>query len=254
MDRRSAVEELSPDDVVESVMFDEDFSLSETVPELISVPEPAVKAEPPEPVPVPEPVYEPVSEPAETEAKMAESIAQAIAATYHEKPIHILTPEEMGLEPEEPSENPELEPEAEAHTESAPEPEPKRDPEEEPKAEAPQEPSSAGEQPEQAEQRKKPKADKTEKKQEAPAYNSAAARQKIARSRVHVGFLESFALMIGDLRTRQRQDLPDYQASLRSREAYYARVSGLFSILSPVRYILLVLMALALLEIGRAHV
>lgn len=81
---------------------------------------------------------------------------------------------------------------------------------------------------------------------EVPVSKPGAKQKKIPKSNVRVGTMELLGMMFGDIQTRQRQDLPGSNASLKSAEQHQAWLSKICQVMSPVRYVILLLMALSL--------
>lgn len=122
-----------------------------------------------------------------------------------------------------------------------------------PSPEAPQKPASAPEAPQKEPVTQSPELNpqnhvpnvKTVQEQSGKKEQSKKPK-KIPKSHVHVGITESLGLMVGDLRSRQRAALPPNKASLKSAEKTNAVFTKIGTFLTPVRYIVLVLMVLAL--------
>ena len=74
-----------------------------------------------------------------------------------------------------------------------------------------------------------------------------AKQKKIPRSTVRVSTVEMLASVLGDLRARQRQDLPKNGTSLKATEKRQENLARFCGLLAPFRYIVLVLMTLSLL-------
>lgn len=73
-----------------------------------------------------------------------------------------------------------------------------------------------------------------------------AKQKKIPKSSIRVSSFELVGMMLGDLRDRQRQDLPRKNASLKSAEKHYSLISRICRLFSPIRYIILLLMVFSL--------
>ncbi len=83
--------------------------------------------------------------------------------------------------------------------------------------------------------------------QPGPAVrNPGTVQTKIPKSHVHVGFGEILGNTIGDIRERQRKDLPGSGTSLKATEKHQTLLSRTCGLFSPFRYVILILMVLAL--------
>ena len=200
--------------------------------------EPAVPAE--EPV-VPEEPHAEVSDSPETDAAidsdMADVIAQAVAATFDDLtdsfPLEDELPEEPAELPEETLQTAELSEGTEVTPEEAPE-QPLPEPDKEAPPKAKNDPSGKG-----------PSRKASSKKAKKPVKVPKDAGP------LHSGFVESFALMLSDIRARRREDLPSNQSSLKDAERKNSQTARLCSPFAPVRYVVLAVMLLTLM--GRRY-
>ena len=201
-------------------------SNSEAVSEENRIPETDTASAAPD-LPAPEPL---------SDSEVASAIANAVAAVFDGEDIPepeltelpdaewIPLPEEAPAEPVLPA----PEPAPVSGPEGAPAPEPEESP------------------------AKPKKSRKKEKKKESPApVNAAPKQKKIPAGRVHASFLDAFFLMLSDIRERRHEDLPDMDVSLNNRESYYSKRIGIAGMFTPVRYVLMLVMALAIL--GRRY-
>ena len=181
-----------------------------------------------------------------TEAAIADVIAEAVAASFQTEE----TPEEPRQNPQadqvpEEPEEPEISAQPHEPVPEKPAPEEKRPaaPVREAPAKRPEQTKVKGEE---IPERKRPDVKTVQQpaKQKPPKPN--AKPQKIPKSHVHAGVTESLGLVLGDLVTRQRAALPPTRASLKAAEKNNAVQAKISAMLTPVRYIVLVLMMLAL--------
>lgn len=215
-----------------------DPAASETQAEAETAEEPLLGEE------LPPPAYESLSE-----SEMADAIAQAVAHTYGADAAQPTQHAQEAPQPETP------EPPAD---QKMPEPEPEKTAPEPPKAapqSAPQEkPRSAQAKPAaQPVPEKKPEpqakpggAGKAAQPREAApkAQNPGTKHVKIPKGKVPVEAAEYIGGMLTDIRRRQAQALPKAGTSLRATEKRLAALTGMERLLSPVRYVILVLMLL----------
>lgn len=110
----------------------------------------------------------------------------------------------------------------------------------------PKQPASQEPEPRVEEQKKLPNVKTVQEQPKRTVPVQSTKPQKIPKSHIHVGFMESLSLMVGDLRSRQRAALPPNKASLKSSEKTNSVMVKICSMLTPVRYIVLVLMIFAL--------
>ena len=183
-------------------------------------------------------VLPPMDLPERSDAEIADEIAQAIAATFdsdENPPSPEVEPEQLDNEETDASEASEVpEPMGEAEQERiAPEEEPSE--QQTAQLEAPSAPKEA----------------KKEHKHPEPSVNSAQLFQKIPSGSSGVSFLDSLGMTIADIRSRRNADLPSAHASLKAAEKRYAQITKISGMMNPVRYILIILMVLALL--GRRY-
>jgi len=178
---------------------------------------------------------------AESESEIADAIAQAVSVSFHGEPD--FQPESQMVQ-EEPVD------EGEPVTEEAPETEETPETgESQPEEESPETPEEAGEpegekEPEKAEPDKKPA---PQKKKPEVRYHLPAKRKKIPRGSVHTGFLRSVNETMGEIRTRQREDLPGSGASLKTAEKRYTGIERIARKTNLVHTVVLILMLMALL-------
>ena len=235
------------DSIVESVMFDDVpvLSVSEKDDGTVQIPAPLESELP-------------VVEPYETDAEMADAIAKLISAAYPsddagqtvmQPDAESVPPETEALQSAAPQQGAAAEAVPQSNTQyvspqtEASEPVMESNVSGSDEAEKPTEKTAV----KKKWLTRKSKDSQSQEPKEAPAVNSAQIHKKIPHSRIRFGFVESLVLMLGDIRARRWQDLPDEQASLRSREAYYAKQSGISTILAPVRYVILVLLVFSLM-------
>ncbi len=170
-----------------------------------------------------------------SEASMADAIAEAIAASFQ--------PQEETPSSEPDATTQAAEGAAETDSESAAEPQIAEEPE---PASVPDQDHKEQPEEENKEIKAKPLPNVKTVRQ-APAKETAKSKpQKIPKSHVSIGMVEMLGLMLGDLRTRQRAALPPNKASLKSAEKSNAVIVKIGSVMTPVRYIVLLLMVLAL--------
>ncbi len=243
-------EEFDTMNLIAGASSSELYSLEDILQEYGAEPQPpAEEPNAPQALPdvmLPEEEETPPEYEARSEAEMAEVIAQALADS---------------LEPSEPPEEPIPEPEPIPERDSEPEPENREPPPAaKPKArrqediapspapETEREPVPPPAQPAQPLQVESVQPEEPPARQEhrAAAPANTARRRKIPRGRTHDSVAKSLAESFGALRARQRQDLPPNSASLKAAEKHYAGATRIDGLLAPVRYIILVLLALAL--------
>ena len=212
--------------------------------------------EPEEPEKQPE---EPVTEPEEpeyrqeSEAEIAEAIAKALSATLEEPK----TPEISKI-PEEPTISEKLEalenpkapekpktPEA-PEKPAAPEAPQEKNREKPTKKPAPSDQAPSDPKEESAPAEAVPNVKTTGEIREVEVQQPGAKQKKIPRSTVRVGTMEVLVAALGDLRGRQRQDLPKQGASLKAAEKHHGTVARFSGMLSPLRYLVMALMILSL--------
>lgn len=174
-----------------------------------------------------------------SKASMADAIAEAIAASFQP------SEETTHSEPDMQNQAPEVDAESDSESDSEPAVEPQAV--EEPKP-APVPKQEHKKQPEEKQKEVKEKQLPNVKTvQQAPAKETAKNKpQKIPKGHVSIGVAEMLGLMLGDLRTRQRAALPPSKASLKSAEKSNAMITKIGGVMTPVRYIVLLLMVLAL--------
>ena len=185
----------------------------------------------------PAPAYENLSE-----SQMADAIAQAVARSMGDGNTRVEAPAEppVAAEPEPVIPEPPQEPVMEAPREPVQPQQPLPQPEPQPvRAEPPKQPPKPEKQKAQA-------APKTEKKPEPK--NPGTEHQKIPKS--HVSSKISAAEYIGDLvkelRRRQSMALPKPGTSLRGTEKRMSTFVQIERVLSPVRYLMILLMLLCI--------
>ena len=185
----------------------------------------------------PTPAYENLSE-----SQMADAIAQAVARSMGDGNTRVEAPAEppVAAEPEPVIPEPPQEPVMEAPREPVQPQQPLPQPEPQPvRAEPPKQPPKPEKQKAQA-------APKTEKKPEPK--NPGTEHQKIPKS--HVSSKISAAEYIGDLvkelRRRQAMALPKPGTSLRGTEKRMSTFVQIERVLSPVRYLMILLMLLCI--------
>lgn len=185
----------------------------------------------------PAPAYENLSE-----SQMADAIAQAVARSMGDGNTRVEAPAEppVAAEPEPVIPEPPQEPVMEAPREPVQPQQPLPQPEPQPvRAESPKQPPKPEKQKAQA-------APKTEKKPEPK--NPGTEHQKIPKS--HVSSKISAAEYIGDLvkelRRRQSMALPKPGTSLRGTEKRMSTFVQIERVLSPVRYLMILLMLLCI--------
>ena len=185
----------------------------------------------------PAPAYENLSE-----SQMADAIAQAVARSMGDGNTRVEAPAEppVAAEPEPVIPEPPQEPVMEAPREPVQPQQPLPQPESQPvRAEPPKQPPKPEKQKAQA-------APKTEKKPEPK--NPGTEHQKIPKS--HVSSKISAAEYIGDLvkelRRRQSMALPKPGTSLRGTEKRMSTFVQIERVLSPVRYLMILLMLLCI--------
>ena len=225
-----------------------DLPPEETAPENAREPEPAPAPEPASAFPPEEAGYEQTVMPeytAESDEEIADAIAQAVSVAFHGEPEY--HPESQAAM-EEPEEEPaaEAEPVQEETPEEAPAPE--EQPEEE-TAEASETPETSAE-PAAEEKQKEAKPDKKQvpkNKKSEVRYHLPPKQKKIPRGSVHTGFLKSVNETMGDIRARQREDLPGSGASVKTAERRYTRIEGIARKTNLVHTVILILMIMALM-------
>ena len=87
----------------------------------------------------------------------------------------------------------------------------------------------------------------------APApmsFRNGSHQSRIPSGRIHTNYGDVFSQTIGDIRARQKEDLPDPQASLRSAERNYSRLASILGVIAPVRTVILALSILLLVSRG----
>ena len=200
---------------------------------------------------LPPPAYESLSE-----SELADAIAQAVAHSYGaDAPQPVKSAEGEAEKQPEPAEEPKK-PEIPAPpTENPPEtkqPEqspvqPAIQPQEQPKQSIPATKTAPEpeHQPGNTQIKATAAAKRTPGKSPAPvAQNPGTKHVKIPKSKVPVEAAEYIGGMLTDIRRRQAQALPKAGTSLRGTEKRLATLTGIEQLLSPVRYVILVLMLL----------
>ena len=246
-DEKAAQPEASAD---ASEQIEEKTAEKPEEPEKSEAPEPAEHSE--EALPIdenqPPPAYENLSE-----SQMADAIAQAVARSLDNGATQTAMPaeEEPQAEVPAPEQTKQPEPMPEQQPISpAPEPEPAVEPAQ-PAPQPVQAPTAPTEpapiQPP-VEQKTQQPAAKAEKKTEQKERHPGTKHQKIPRS--HVKVQTSSSEYIGDLvkelRRRQAMALPKPGTSLRGTEKRLSTFVGIERVLSPVRYVILLLMLLCI--------
>ena len=187
-----------------------------------------------------------------SESAMADAIAEAIAASFQPAPAS------SGEAEAEPAEETEAEFESEQVLEpdqeqkQEPEPDPKEDrpssgpPESSPVQQKPPTQRPASQKNTEKSQKKLPNVKTAQEPSGKTASSAKKTQQKIPKSHVSIGVIEMLGLMLGDLRTRQRAALPPTKASLKSAEKSGAIIVKIGRAMTPLRYIALLMMVLAL--------
>lgn len=229
-----AQEEAAPAEKVEA---EQQSPASATAAEKEEAPETAETKLEPEPEPEP-PAYENLSE-----QEMADAIAQAVAHSIEERPVVTVQETEAAAVP----------PQAAEKTEPTGEPDVpvSEEPQQAAQAEPPQ--SSAVPMHTEASAQAKPEQQRnaTPKKQRKRAPKPQAANpgteyQKIPRSHVTVSAAEYIGQLRKEIHERQAQALPKPGTSLRGTEKRLAAITGIDRMLSPLRYLILLLMVLCI--------
>ena len=203
------------------------------------VAEPAPQAHEEEGLPIDEdqplPVYENLSE-----SQMADAIAQAVARSLGDGNTRAQVPAEPQM-PEAP-EQPEAVPDAE------PEPERPQEVQEEPQNAPEEAPVATEEVPEVPPVQPEKKTAKPKKAKKEAANHPGTDHQKIPKSHVKasVSAAEYIGDLIKELRRRQSMALPKPGTSLRGTEKRLGTFVGLERLLSPVRYVVILLMLLCI--------
>ena len=246
-DKRDAVPGFEEDYEPEQQTLDVWMDLPE--PEIITEEEDTIEPEQ-EPAPdIPEFEFEQIVMPeytAQSESELADVIAQAVATSFHGEPEFM--PESQSEEPaeledaeSEPAGDAESEPQKASGEAAAPATE---EPEESPEKDDAQEPEEKKPDPPQL---KSPLTAKKPKKEVKPIYRPARKVKKIPKGTVRDGMLKSLTQTLEEIRTRQREDLPDNSASLKAAERNYSKVERVYGMLNPIRTVILVLMLMALM-------
>lgn len=229
-----AQEEAAPAEKVEA---EQQSPAGATAAEKEEAPETAETKLEPEPEPEP-PAYENLSE-----QEMADAIAQAVAHSIEERPVVTVQETEAAAVP----------PQAAEKTEPTCEPDVpvSEEPQQAAQAEPPQ--SSAVPMHTEASAQAKPEQQRnaTPKKQRKRAPKPQAANpgteyQKIPRSHVTVSAAEYIGQLRKEIHERQAQALPKTGTSLRGTEKRLAAITGIDRMLSPLRYLILLLMVLCI--------